>query len=70
MRSDEIKMPRLELFEEDMGKGVRLFAYSSAISEKERSAASVSGDTAKAGSVYSGLNKELGYSRLDACDNA
>ena len=69
MRSDENKTPRLELFEEDMGRGIRLFAYSSAISRKEGSAASSSGDKAKAGSVYYGL-KEPGNNRLDTCDNA
>ena len=69
MRSDENKTPRLELFEEDMGRGIRLFAYSSAISRKEGSAASSSGDMAKAGSAYNGL-KELGNNRLDTCDNA
>ena len=69
MRSDENKTPRLELFEEDMGRGIRLFAYSSAISRKEGSAASSSGDMAKAGSVYNGL-KELSNNRLDTCDNA
>ena len=48
MRSDEIKMPKLEVFPEDTCKGVRLFAYSSALSGKEGSASSSSGDTTKA----------------------
>ena len=63
MRSDENKTPRLEIFEEDMGKGIRLFAYSHAISGKAGRVSSSPEDKTKA------LMKEPNY-RLDTCDKA
>ena len=70
MRSDEIKMPKLEVFPEDTCKGVRLFAYSSALSGKEGSASSSSGDTAKASYGSAGLMNEFEKTKLNTCADA
>ena len=64
MRSDENKTPRLELFEEDMGRGIRLFAYSSAISRKEGRALPSQG-IAKEKAGIAGLRDELEKTKLD-----
>ena len=66
MRSDEITMPKSELFPDDNDGGVRLLAYAYAISGKDRSAVSSKNGTAKGGSGITGLKTELEKTRLDA----
>ncbi len=68
MGSDVITMPKPEWITND--GGARLFAYSCALSGKDGSATSSSGDKAKDGTGISGLMKELEKTKLDTCDNA
>ena len=64
MRSDEITMPKLELFPDDNDGGVRLLAYAYAISGKDSKASS--GEKAQGGSGITGLKTDLEKTRLDA----
>lgn len=59
MRSDEMTVLEPELITEDTGKSVRLYAYSCAISGKERSAWPSAEDKAKNGPGVTGLLEEL-----------
>ncbi len=65
MGSDEITMPMPEWFKTGEGSGVRLFAYSCALSGKDGRAFSSKGDKAKGGTGISGLMKELEKTKLD-----
>ena len=65
MESDEITMLMPELIFNDDGKGVRLFAYSSAISGKEGKASASKEVKAKVGSGFTGLREELEKIKLD-----
>ena len=65
MGSDEITMPMPEWFKNDAGSGVRVFAYSCALSGKEGRALASKGDKAKDGTGISGLRKELEKTKLD-----
>ena len=64
MRSDKNSTPKTEWFENDDSCGVRLFAYSCAISGNEGRALSSVGK-AKEGAGISGLRKELEKTKLD-----
>ena len=60
MGSDEITMLKPEWFADNNGKGVRLFAYSCALSGKEGGASASMGGTG-----ITGLMKELEKTKLD-----
>ena len=64
MRTDEITMPKLELFPDDNDGGVRLLAYAYAISGKDSKASSK--EKAQGGSGITGLFNEFEKTRLDA----
>ena len=65
MKSDEITMPMPEWIKNDDGSGVRVFAYSCALSGKEGRALASKGDKVKGGTGISGLRKELEKTKLD-----
>ena len=65
MGSDEITMPMPEWFKNDDGSGVRVFAYSCALSGKEDGALASKGVKAKGGTGITGLMKELEKTKLD-----
>ncbi len=60
MGSDENTMLKPEWFADNEGKGVRLFAYSCALSGKEGGASA-----SKGGTGITGLMKELEKTKLD-----
>ena len=65
MGSDEITMPMPEWIKTGEGSGVRLFAYSCALSGKEGRALFAKSNKAKGGTGISGLRKELEKTKLD-----
>ena len=70
MSADDFTMPNPEWCYDKSGRGVRLFAYSCALSGKEGGSLSSSDGKAKNSSGISGLMKELEKTKLDACDKA
>ena len=65
MGSDENTKPKAEWFPINADKGVRLLAYSYAISGKEASTSSSKEDMAENGTGITGLMKELEKTKLD-----
>ena len=66
MSSDENTMLEPEFIYNDDGKGIRLFAYSCAVSGKEGSALSTKEAKARNGSGITGLMKELEKTILES----
>ena len=65
MGSDEITMLKPEWVADNDGGGVRLFAYSCALSGKEGRALFAKSNKAKGGTGITGLRKELEKKNLD-----
>lgn len=65
MRSEEKKTPKSEWFSTDSDKGVRILAYTYAISGKEGSVAPSEGGSTKGSSGIAGLMNELEKTKLD-----
>ena len=65
MGSDEITMPMPEWIKNDDGSGVRVFAYSCALSGKEGRALASMGEKGKGGSGIYGVREELEKTKTD-----